>query len=152
MGAAYRILWRQTSGAWVDQPGAELEPGHLGDAVAGLGLERVVGHVGGALVVVDAAVDALGIEHHGAGVEAPGLHVPGGIGFDAHVGIALAIGALLIVVAVLISIEVKAMLIGQSIEPQSRRNLLDFLDQRPEIEKVYNLLTLQLGNDVLVSV
>ncbi len=23
MGAAYRILWRQTSGAWVDQPGAE---------------------------------------------------------------------------------------------------------------------------------
>jgi len=64
----------------------------------------------------------------------------------------LAIGALLIVVAVLISIEVKAMLIGQSIEPRSRQRLLEFLEQRPEVEKVYNLLTLQLGNDVMVSV
>ncbi|MBK7209163.1 MAG: cation transporter [Xanthomonadales bacterium] len=64
----------------------------------------------------------------------------------------LAIGALLIIVAILISIEVKAMLIGQSIEPRSRQRLLEFLEHRPEIEKVYNLLTLQLGNDVMVSV
>ncbi|HQW77258.1 MAG TPA: cation diffusion facilitator family transporter, partial [Dokdonella sp.] len=64
----------------------------------------------------------------------------------------LAIGALLIIVAILISIEVKAMLIGQSIEPRSRQRLLEFLQHRPEIEKVYNLLTLQLGNDVMVSV
>jgi len=64
----------------------------------------------------------------------------------------LAIGALLIVVAILISIEVKAMLIGQSIEPRSRQRLLEFLQHRPEIDKVYNLLTLQLGNDVMVSV
>lgn len=64
----------------------------------------------------------------------------------------LAIGALLIVVAILISIEVKAMLIGQSVEPRSRQRMLEFLEHRPEIEKVYNLLTLQLGNDVMVSV
>lgn len=64
----------------------------------------------------------------------------------------LAIGGLLIVVAILISIEVKAMLIGQSVEPRSRARMREFLEQRPEIEKLYNMLTLQLGNDVMVSI
>ncbi|MFZ1390096.1 MAG: cation diffusion facilitator family transporter, partial [Dokdonella sp.] len=64
----------------------------------------------------------------------------------------LAIGALLVIVAVFISIEVKAMLIGQSVEPQTRQKMLEFLEQRPEVEKIYNLLTLQLGNDVMVSI
>ncbi len=64
----------------------------------------------------------------------------------------LAIGGLLIVVAILISVEVKAMLIGQSVEPQTRVRLQTFLEQRPEIDKLYNLLTLQLGSDVMVSI
>ena len=64
----------------------------------------------------------------------------------------LAIGALLVIVAVFISVEVKAMLIGQSVEPETRRQMREFLDQRPEIAQVYNLLTLQLGNDVMVSI
>lgn len=64
----------------------------------------------------------------------------------------LAIGVLLIVVAILISIEVKAMLIGQSVEPLTRQRMREFLEERPEIDKVYNLLTLQLGNDVVVSI
>ena len=64
----------------------------------------------------------------------------------------LAIGALLIVVAVLISVEVKAMLIGQSVDARTRQQVREFLEQRPEIAEVYNLLTLQLGNDVMVSV
>lgn len=64
----------------------------------------------------------------------------------------LAIGVLLVVVAVFISVEVKAMLIGQSVDPQLKAQMRDFLDQRPEVEKVFNLLTLQLGNDIMVSV
>ncbi|HPG94421.1 MAG TPA: cation transporter, partial [Dokdonella sp.] len=64
----------------------------------------------------------------------------------------LAIGALLVIVAVFISVEVKAMLIGQSVEPHTRQQMREFLEQRPEIEKLYNLLTLQLGNDVMVSI
>jgi cation diffusion facilitator family transporter len=64
----------------------------------------------------------------------------------------LAIGALLVVVAVFISVEVKAMLIGQSVEPQTREQMREFLEQRPEIETVFNLLTLQLGSDVMVSI
>jgi cation diffusion facilitator family transporter len=64
----------------------------------------------------------------------------------------LAIGVLLIVVAVFISVEVKAMLIGQSVDPAVRMQMQEFLDGRPEVAQVYNLLTLQLGNDVMVSV
>ncbi len=64
----------------------------------------------------------------------------------------LAIGALLIVVAILISVEVKAMLIGQSVDPQLSRELRAYLEQRPEIDVLYNLITLQLGNDVMVSI
>lgn len=64
----------------------------------------------------------------------------------------IAIGALLIIVAVFVAIEVKAMLIGQSVDPARQRQIREFLDARPEISRVINLITLQLGNEVLVSV
>lgn len=64
----------------------------------------------------------------------------------------LAIGVLLIIVAVFIAIEVKAMLIGQSVELETRKEMREYLEQRDEVAEVYNLLTLQLGNDVMVSV
>lgn len=64
----------------------------------------------------------------------------------------LAIGALLITVAVFISIEVKAMLIGQGVDPEIRKSMLDYLEQRDEIAEVYNFRTLQLGNDVMVAI
>jgi len=64
----------------------------------------------------------------------------------------LGIGALLIVVAVFVAIEVKAMLIGQSIDPERHRELRQFLEARPEISEIYNLMSLQLGNDVMISV
>ena len=64
----------------------------------------------------------------------------------------LAIGALLVVVAVFVAIEVKALLIGQSVEPMTKAAILKFLDERPEIERVFNLITLQLGSDVMVAI
>ncbi|MEO5963260.1 MAG: cation diffusion facilitator family transporter [Thermomonas sp.] len=64
----------------------------------------------------------------------------------------LAIGALLIIVAVFVAREVKAMLIGQSIAPERQKELRAFLDGRAEVERVISLITLQLGNDVMVSV
>jgi len=64
----------------------------------------------------------------------------------------IAIGVLLIAVAVAVAIEVKALLIGQGVEPQRRDEMLAFLNARPEIAQVYNLLTLQMGNDVMVAV
>src|SRR5690606_11896024 len=64
----------------------------------------------------------------------------------------VAIGLLLIVVAVLVAIEVKAMLIGQSVDPHRQAQIRAFLDARPEIAHVISVITLQLGNDALVSV
>ncbi|QSX75296.1 cation transporter [Lysobacter arenosi] len=64
----------------------------------------------------------------------------------------ITIGALLIVVAVFVAIEVKAMLIGQSVDPARQKQMREFLDARPEITQVISLITLQLGNEVLVSV
>ena len=59
---------------------------------------------------------------------------------------------MLIVVAVFVAVEVKAMLIGQSVEGVQREAIRAFIEQRPEIKRVFNLITLQMGNDILVSV
>jgi cation diffusion facilitator family transporter len=64
----------------------------------------------------------------------------------------LGIGVLLIVIAVFVAIEVKAMLIGQSVDPVMREAIGAFLDARPEVARVFSLITLQLGNDVMVAV
>src|SRR5690606_2927151 len=61
------------------------------------------------------------------------------------------IGLLLIVVAVLVAIEVKAMLIGQSVDPFLQKQISEFLAGRPEISEVLHVITLQQGSDVLVS-
>jgi len=63
----------------------------------------------------------------------------------------IAIGALLIVVAVLVAIEVKALLIGQGVEPARRAEILAFIADRPEVQRVLNLITLQMGPDVMVA-
>ena len=64
----------------------------------------------------------------------------------------IGIGVLLILIAIFIGIEVKALLIGQGVEPETREKMLAFLRSRPEIEKIFNLLTLQMGADVMVAV
>jgi cation diffusion facilitator family transporter len=64
----------------------------------------------------------------------------------------IAIGVLLIVVAILVAIEVKALLIGQGVEPRRRDELMAFLKSRPEVAEVLNLITLQMGPDVMVAV
>jgi cation diffusion facilitator family transporter len=64
----------------------------------------------------------------------------------------MGIGVLLIVVAFAIAGQVKAMLIGQSAEHSQREAIRAFLEARPEIKRVYNVITLQLGNDIMVAV
>jgi cation diffusion facilitator family transporter len=63
----------------------------------------------------------------------------------------LAIGALLIVIAVFVAIEVKAMLIGQSADPGVSAAIRGFMSQRAEIARVFSIITLQLGNDLMVA-
>ncbi|HUH89988.1 MAG TPA: cation diffusion facilitator family transporter [Lysobacter sp.] len=64
----------------------------------------------------------------------------------------IGIGALLIIVAVFVAIEIKAMLIGQSVDPERQRQIRQFLDGRPEIIRVISVITMQLGNEAMVSV
>lgn len=64
----------------------------------------------------------------------------------------VAIGILLIVIAFMIGIEVKSLLIGQGVEPETHADMVKFLESQDEIKRVFNLLTLQLGKDVMVAV
>lgn len=64
----------------------------------------------------------------------------------------ICIGVLLIVIAIFIAIEVKALLIGQSVEPRKLGEMRAFLEAQPQVNKVYNLLTMQFGPDAMVAV
>ena len=64
----------------------------------------------------------------------------------------MTIGALLIVVAIGIGVEIKALLIGQSAEPQTEARLRAFFEKQDCIDHVYRLITLQLGTSLMVSV
>jgi cation diffusion facilitator family transporter len=64
----------------------------------------------------------------------------------------MSIGVVLIVVAILVGIEIKALLIGQSADPVVETELREFLQKQPGIEKIFRLLTLQLGTSLMVAV
>ena len=64
----------------------------------------------------------------------------------------IAIGVLLVVVAFAVAHEVKALLIGQGVEAEVRKEMLAFLESQAPVEKVLELLTLHMGGDVMVAV
>lgn len=70
--------------------------------------------------------------------------------FDASGSIV--IGLLLIIIALMIGIEVKQLLIGQGVDPATKLAITSFLLEQEEINSIYNLITLQLGSDVMVAV
>jgi len=63
----------------------------------------------------------------------------------------IAIGVLLCVVAVFVAREVASLLVGQSADPAFRADLEAFVRAQPEVERLFNLITLQLGPDVMVA-
>jgi cation diffusion facilitator family transporter len=64
----------------------------------------------------------------------------------------IAIGVLLIVISFFIAIKVKGLLIGQSTDDETTEEIRSFLASRPEIEAVLNLITIQLGHEIMVAV
>lgn len=64
----------------------------------------------------------------------------------------IGIGVLLIFVSFFIALKVKSLLIGQSAEEETIVGIEIFLEGRPEIDKVLNLITLQMGPQILVAV
>ena len=64
----------------------------------------------------------------------------------------ICIGVLLVAVAVLVGVEVKALLVGQSAEPQVLANMRAHLEGEPHVAQVYSLITQQLGSEIMVAV
>ena len=70
--------------------------------------------------------------------------------FDAHGSIA--IGVLLVIVAVTIIREIKGMIVGESAEPATRRAIEAHLAAQPEVKRVLSLITLQWGEKLVIAV
>jgi len=64
----------------------------------------------------------------------------------------IVIGVLLIVIAIMIAVEVKALLIGQGVEQHVHEQMERFFLEQAEVDHLYNLLTLQMGPDAMVAV
>jgi len=64
----------------------------------------------------------------------------------------ISIGVLLICVSILLGVKIKNLLIGQSADEETCAQINSILEGRPEIEKVLNLITLQLGSQIMVAV
>jgi len=64
----------------------------------------------------------------------------------------IGIGVLLIIISFFLAVKVKSLLIGQSTDSMTRVKIETLLEGRPEIEKILNLITLQLGQQIMVAI
>ncbi|MVF11688.1 cation diffusion facilitator family transporter [Ketobacter sp. MCCC 1A13808] len=64
----------------------------------------------------------------------------------------MVIGTLLLIIAILIGNEVRALLIGQSADPVVQDEMKAWLKQRPEIQHTFRLVTMQMGADIMVAI
>jgi cation diffusion facilitator family transporter len=62
----------------------------------------------------------------------------------------IAIGVLLGVIAVVLAIEMKSLLIGESAAPGIRRQIVDSIEAAPQVRRLIHLRTLHLGPDELL--
>jgi divalent metal cation (Fe/Co/Zn/Cd) transporter len=64
----------------------------------------------------------------------------------------VAIGLLLIGVSFAVTIEVKSLITGESASPEMRAAITEFVASQPEVERIVDLITFQLGDKVAVAV
>jgi len=64
----------------------------------------------------------------------------------------IGIGVLLILVSFFLAIKVKGLLIGQSADQETTSDIRIFLEKRPEIDLILNLITIQLGPQIMVAI
>lgn len=63
---------------------------------------------------------------------------------------AMAVGSLLVVIAVFLALEMSAMLVGESALPEQQQAIRDALDAAPLVQRVIHLRTLHTGPDELL--
>lgn len=64
----------------------------------------------------------------------------------------IGVGVLLVAVAIILGTKIHGLLIGQSADRATRDSIHQLLNSHKEIEQVYAMLTIQHGDDVMVSV
>ncbi len=64
----------------------------------------------------------------------------------------LAIGIVLMVIAIAVMTEVKGLIVGESAAPQLRAEIEAFVAAQPEVEQVLNVITLAWGDKVVIAV
>ncbi len=98
------------------------------------------------VVLLEDAAALVGLTFALAGVA---LAVITGNGMWDGVG-SLGIGLLLVVVAVVLAVEMKSLLIGESASAEIQRTIVAALQAGPEVERVIHLRTMHLGPDSLL--
>lgn len=61
------------------------------------------------------------------------------------------IGILLIAVAIFVGMQIKALIIGQGLEPAELARVEAFIKAQPEIKTLHNVLTLHMGDKVVLA-
>ena len=64
----------------------------------------------------------------------------------------LLVGVVLMVIAVLVLIEVKGLIVGESAAPELRAEIARFVAAQPEVAEVFNVITLAWGDKVVIAV
>jgi cation diffusion facilitator family transporter len=64
----------------------------------------------------------------------------------------IGVGVVLMLIAVAIMREVKSLIVGESVAPETREELRRFIESQPEVERVLNLITLAWGEKMVVAV
>jgi cation diffusion facilitator family transporter len=63
----------------------------------------------------------------------------------------MCIGAILIVISAFLSLRVRALLVGQSADPVIQQKIAAVVAADPDVEHVYNIITIQLGPDTMLA-
>ena len=64
----------------------------------------------------------------------------------------LCVGVVLMAIAVLVMIEVKGLIVGESASPELREEIQRFVAAQPEVAEVLNVITLAWGDKVVIAV
>lgn len=64
----------------------------------------------------------------------------------------ICIGVVLMAVAIAVMVEVKALLVGESVAPETREEIVAFVAQQPEVETVLNVITQAWGAKMVIAI
>ncbi len=64
----------------------------------------------------------------------------------------IGIGVLLVIISFILAIKIKSLLIGQSADEGTNNEIKKFLESRPEVESIINMITFQLGPRIMVAI